>query len=164
MHARIATGIAPIGEVEHAAGVTLAAYRAGDRGPVPLPSVVRHRAGMLAHVGLMALYLLRVIGAVFESLSKDEDVLMRPQGSVVGREPAHRKGLVPDDLVAEPLAIRVDEVGGKGLLAKQDNHRSVLADALDLLPEAGQVDLGVPKEVGGAVGRIADDRVYALGR
>ena|GEM_PF-4259709 len=83
MQARIATGIAAVGKVQNAAGVTLTADGAEDRRPGPLPAVVRHRAGLSTHVGLMPLFFLRLVSAALEPLGEDKDVLMRPQGPVV---------------------------------------------------------------------------------
>ena len=104
---------------------------------------------------------LGVVGG--ECAVEDEDELVGAEGHFLGVEEAGGVVLGPDNIVAIPLAGGVDEVAGEGEL-REDEHGGVwLAGAPDLLEEGGDVYLAVPGGVGGAVGWVCEEEVYAAG-
>ena len=94
---------------------------------------------------------------------EDEDELVGAEGHFLGVEEAGGVVLGPDNIVAIPLAGGVDEVAGEGELGEEEDGGVVFADSPGLGEEGGDVYLAVPGGVGGAVGGICEEEVYAAG-
>lgn len=105
------------------------------------------------------------LGMVYrKSGIEDQDGFMAPKRHSIRVQEPDGSRLVPDEVVAEPRATGVDEVGGEGLGSREDDGASRSEEALILLEERANRKTLVPSAVRYAIGQVAEDEIDARGR
>lgn len=99
-----------------------------------------------------------------EALVEDTDVLVCPQGHLVGVQETGRLGLLPNEVVPPPSWVAGHQLGCEHPLAEEDDGASFLDQTGVLLPQLVKWNDGIPFVPGAPVRQVTDDGIEGMVR